>query len=124
MKFLIDNALSPLISDVLNHQGFDSHHVRDYNMQDADDEVIFLRAMQEDRIIVSADTDFGTLLSTWKSEKPSFILFRKLLTRKPDEISKILIDNLNQIEESLEKGCVVVFDRERIRIRMLPIIRE
>lgn len=70
MRFLIDNALSPALSEGLKAAGHDSAHVRDYGMRAAADEEIFARAQEEERIVVSADTDFGTLLATRREEKP------------------------------------------------------
>ena len=82
MKFLVDSALSPVISEGLRNAGHDAVHVRDDGMQAAKDEVVFNRAAQEDRIIVSADTDFPNILITWQLTKPSARLNLPILTLK------------------------------------------
>lgn len=122
MKFLIDNALSPIVAGILRQHGYETAHVRDFSMQAASDEEIFNLAIREDYVVVSADTDFGTLLALRGSVRPSFVLFRRLKEfHGPQTYARVLLDNLNQITEDLKRGAVVTFDRNTLRIRPLPI---
>jgi predicted nuclease of predicted toxin-antitoxin system len=90
-------------------------------LQTARDEEVLSRAVEEDRVVVSADTDFGTLVALRGESKPSMILYRRQIGYLPGKQVELLLENLERIQGDLEKGAVVVFEQERIRIRPLPI---
>ena len=79
--FLVDNALSPRLAEGLREAGHDALHVRELGLQSASDRTLFELASRERRILVSEDTDFGTLLVLWESANHSVILFRHMPNR-------------------------------------------
>ena len=80
-------------------------HVRDIGLQAAEDLEVFRRAAAQERTIVSADTDFGTLLALTRDTKPSVVIFRRSTSRKVVKQIDLLLVNLATIEAALSRGA-------------------
>jgi predicted nuclease of predicted toxin-antitoxin system len=91
-------------------------------MQAASDAEVLDRAEQEERVVISADTDFGTLLAARRTRSPSVILFRGGVSRRPEEQAALLLANLGKVRVDLEAGVVIVIEPGRMRLRALPIV--
>lgn len=91
-------------------------------LQHATDQEIFDFARKEKRILISADTDFGLLLAQWNKKSPSVIIFRKGAERNPFTQMKLLNMNLvGKVEEALENGSIIIIEKNKLRIKSLPI---
>ena len=121
MKFLVDNALSPRLAELLNEAGHDAVHVRNRGLQRASDSDLFELAAREARTILSADTDFGTLLALRRETRPSVVLFRGRAPRRPERQAGLLLTNLQMIGGELDAGAIITIYEGRLRIRRLPI---
>ncbi len=62
--------------------------MRDVGLGAADDEKVLAFAGQDDRTLVSADTDFGGILAQSGAGSPSVILFRREGGRRPAELNR------------------------------------
>ena len=122
MRFLVDNALSPTVADRLRTAGHEVVHVRDRGLAAVPDEAVLALAAAEERVLLSADTDFGTLLARSGAVVPSVILFRRASGRRPEIQASLVLANLLAIEDALAAGSIVVIDEDRIRVRSLPVL--
>ncbi len=121
LRFLVDNALSPAVAAALSEAGHDALHVRDIGMQAAADVQSFDRAAADQRVVVSADTDFAARPAERASSEPSVILFRHGEERSPQPQAALLPANVPALEVALKVGSGAVIEPGRIRIRRLPL---
>ena len=122
MKFLIDNNISPKLAFLLSKTGFESIHVKDIGKHSAPDLEIFQFAFENDYIIITADTDFGFLLSKWDKNLPSIIIFRFFSYNPEVQLSALKVIAENHSAE-LISGSLILVQPEKIRIRTLPLLK-
>lgn len=124
MKLLLDANLSPEVGRRLKQAGHDAIHVADIGLLTAADPEILQSAAKEERILLTADSDFGALLALGSLASPSVLLLRSADHLRPNEQAELIAANLPQIAEDLEKGAIVSLTRDRLRVRELPIAGE
>lgn len=118
----MDICLSPRLAKGLCALGHEAVHAADFGLHGADDEVVLAAAVAEDRVLLSADTDFGTILARTHASSPSVILIRRAEGRRIEELLALLAANLAMVETAVGEGSVVVLGESTMRIRRLPIL--
>lgn len=120
MRFLVDESLSARVATLLVQAGHDALHVGDLDLLGAVDKLVLAAAARDERILVSADTDFGELLALGRHPGPSIVIFRRA-PHRPEQQAGLLLGCLNEVEDSLVTGAAVIVRPDRVRIRLLPI---
>lgn len=121
MRLLLDKNLSFRLGAMLRAHGHDVIHVDDLGLGQADDDVILVTAREQERVVVSSDTDFGGLLSAEHATSPSMILTRAIATMPAGDIAELLLAALEVAAGPLRDGAIVAVGRKNVRVRRLPI---
>ena len=122
MRLLLDEGLSPRLVQLLTAAGHDVLHVRDLALTSATDPTILARAVADERVLVTLDTDFGALVAHSGAQLPSIVLFRGNITRRTERQASLFLANIDAVAEDLKAGAVVVIGDSRVRVRRLPIM--
>ena len=102
----------------MNEAGHDAVHVRDLGLIGNDDREILEQADHDGRIVITQDTDFGTLLITSQRRSPSVVLIR-MREGRPSIQARVLLEVLPTIEADLLGGAIAVIGDEAIRLRRI-----
>ncbi|HET8684475.1 MAG TPA: DUF5615 family PIN-like protein [Micromonosporaceae bacterium] len=122
MRFLVDECLSVRLAELLVDAGHDAVHVVGCSLAGVPDQRVLARVLADDRVLLSADTDFGEILAHSGAATPSVVLFRRS-DRTADALSAVLLANLDAIVDDLKIGAFVVITEDRMRVRRLPLRR-
>ncbi len=94
MRFLVDENLAPILADLLRAAGHNASHVREIELQSATAQVVMDRAEVEQRVVVSADTEFGTLPARNGQSRLTSIQRRP----KPDRLETLSLEEMARAE--------------------------
>jgi predicted nuclease of predicted toxin-antitoxin system len=120
VKFLIDECISVRTTELLVAAGHDAIHATHRGLLGKSDDDVLATALDEGRVLISADTDFGELLARAGLALPSVILLRQG-NRTPEHRAATLLANLDSVVEDLAAGSIVGLTDDRIRVRRLPL---
>jgi len=121
MKLLLDQGLPRSLATLLREAGFDAIHVGEIGLATAEDRTILERARADNRIVVTLDADFHALLALSEATSPSVIRIRIEGLRASD-VANLLRQVLRQWNEPVESGAVLTIQRDKIRMRRLPLM--
>lgn len=63
MRFLIDQNRSPRLARLLREAGHDAAHTLELGLEQAEDRALLILAADQNRAVVTGDTDFGALVA-------------------------------------------------------------
>lgn len=120
MKLLLDMNVSPLWSPFLREHGIAATHWSDVGDPRAPDSVIMDWARSERFVVFTHDLDFSALLAAAGSRGPSVFQVRTHDVL-PDATGVAVLAAIDAHRVALEQGAIVVLDRSRARVRVLPL---
>lgn len=121
MKLLLDQGLPLSAASLLRDAGIDTIHVGEIDLSAAEDGEIIQRAREDNRVVVTLDADFHTLLALNEAVSPSVIRIR-IERLRAQALTELLLRTISECEEELQQGAAVTIETRRIRIRHLPLL--
>jgi predicted nuclease of predicted toxin-antitoxin system len=89
-------------------------------LQTLADQLIFQKALVEDRIIITFDLDFGEIAALSRGKVVSVVILQ-LSNSRADYVIQRLEAVLPTVEPALMSGAIVTIEDTRHRIRLLPM---
>lgn len=120
MKLLIDMNLSPVWQPLLHEHGYEAVHWSAIGAHNAPDTEIMQWARGHERVVLTHDLDFGTLLAHSRNRKPSVIQARTQ-DASPEHLGPAVLHVLRTQREALERGALITIDEQKSRVRILPL---
>lgn len=119
MRFLADHDVYFSTVQELRHAGHDVVTAKELQMETADDSDLLTKAKALDRIFMSRDKDFGTLVFLHALTAPG-VIFLRISPMDVVAVHRVLHRLLHEQSEELLKRSYCVISSSRYRMRQLP----
>jgi len=114
-------GISYQVANWLNDNGHNAIHLSLEGLHTMEDFLIMEKATKENRIILTADMDFGQILAFNKKSSASVIQFR-LFDLSPENVISKLTLAFDKFSEILITDLVIITIQEhKIRLKILPL---
>ncbi|MBI1847916.1 MAG: DUF5615 family PIN-like protein [Candidatus Rokubacteria bacterium] len=120
MRLLADMHVSPRTVGFLQALGHDVVRVNEVMPVTSTDEAIVLRALDDERVVLTQDLRFSAILGRGSQRAPSLISLR-LSSSRIEFVNAILERVLPLVERDVAAGAIVTVEDSRIRTRRLPL---
>lgn len=105
MKFLVDNQLPAALATWLIQNGWDTKHVLDLHLNEADDTEIWAYAQANGAVVISKDEDFSNRAALSSDVQ---VIWVRLGNCRNKALLSAFEQNMNSLVSALNAGTVVV----------------
>jgi len=120
MKLLLDQGLPRSSAEILRNKGWDIQHTGEIGMSRATDRQILEYARDEQRIVITLDSDFHAILAVENLNSPSVVRIRQEGLRGP-ELAELVEKIWSRIGQQLENGAMATITEKAMRIKKIPL---
>ena len=115
IRILTDENISPRVIDFLKDQGIDVLDTKEQKWYGKEDEELLEIAYQEQRFVLTHDSDFGTLAIN-EGKRNYGIIYLRLRNLNPRNVIRVY-EQLLCLDVSVSPGTILVVEEARARIR-------
>ncbi|MDD5204298.1 MAG: DUF5615 family PIN-like protein [Desulfobacterales bacterium] len=119
MRFLADNDVWKKTIDLLRTWGHEVVTAREISLSDASDRELLAKAAEDNRLLITRDSDFGALVFLGKAAHNGVILLR-IAPETTIEVHQELRVLLDKHREDHLRRCFTTVEPGRHRIRQIP----
>ena len=120
ISILLDQGLPRSAASLLRDEGWDVLHTGDIGLSRSTDRQILEFAQNEQRVIITLDSDFHTILALTNASTPSVIRIRLEGLKGPD-LALLIKKIWPRVEPQVKKGAMVTVTESGIRILNIPV---